>query len=37
MHYVKASKSRMKQFNQCVEQVGGIDTSIGLRSDCITR
>ena len=27
----------MKLFFQCVEQVGGIDTSIGLRSDCITR
>ena len=27
----------MKLFFQCVEQVGGIDTSIGLRSYCITR
>ena len=37
VHYVRASESRKKQFFQCVEQVGGIDTSIGLRSDCITR
>ena len=37
MHYVRASESRKKQFFQCVEQVGGIDTSIGLRSDCVTR
>ena len=36
-HYVRASESRMKQFSQCIEKVGGIDTSIGLRSDCITR
>ena len=35
--HVRALESRMKQFNQCVEQVGGIDTSIGLRSYCITR
>ena len=37
VHYVRASKNRMKQFSQCVEQVSDIDTSIGLRSDCITR
>ena len=37
VHYVRASESRKKQFFQCVEQVGGIDTLIGLRSDCITR
>ena len=37
VHYVRASESRMKQFSQCVEQVVGIDPSIGLRSDCITR
>ena len=37
MHFIRASESRMKLFFQCVEQVGGIDTSIGLRSDCITR
>ena len=37
VHYVRVSKSRMKQLSQCVEQVGGIDTSIGLRLDCITR
>ena len=27
----------MKQLSQCVEQVGGIDISIDLRSDCIIR
>ena len=37
VHYVRASESRKKQLFQCVEQVGGIDTLIGLRSDCITR
>ena len=37
MHYVRASGSRKKQFFQCVEQVGRIDTSIGLRLDCLTR
>ena len=37
VHYVRASESRMKQFFQCVEQVGGIDTSIGLISYCINR
>ena len=37
MHYVRPSESRMKQFSQCVEQVGGIDTLIGLRSDCTTK
>ena len=37
VHYVRVSKSEHKQFFQCVEQVGGIDTSIGLRSDCVTR
>ena len=37
MYYVRASESRMKQLSQCVEQVGGIDTSISLRSECITR
>ena len=37
MHYVKTSDSRMNQCFQCVEQVGGIDTSICLKSDCITR
>ena len=37
VHYVRASENRKKQFFQCVEQVGGIDTSIGLRSDCVTR
>ena len=33
VHYVRASKSRKKQYFQCVEEVGGIDTLIGLRSD----
>ena len=37
VHYVRASESMMKQFSRCIEQVGGIDTSIGLRSYCITR
>ena len=37
VHYVKASKSRKKQFFQCIEQDGEIDTSIGLRSYCVTR
>ena len=37
VHYVRASKSRKKQYFQCVEEVGGIDTLIGLRSDCVTR
>ena len=37
VHYVRASESRLKQFSQCVEQVGGIDTSIDLRLYCITR
>ena len=37
VHYVRALESRKKQFFQFVEQVDGIDTSIGLRSDCVTR
>ena len=37
VHYVRALERRMKQFSQCVEQVVGIDTPIGLRLDCITR
>ena len=37
VHYVRASESRKKQFFECVEQVGGIDTSIGLRFDYVTR
>ena len=36
VHFERASESRMKLFFQRVEQVGGIDTSIGLRLDCIT-
>ena len=35
--YVRASESRMKKFSQCVEQVGMIDTSIGVISNCITK
>lgn len=35
--YVRALGSRKEQFFQCVEQVDGIDTSIGLKSDCIAR
>ena len=35
--YVKASKRRMKSFLECVSQVGGIDTKIGLRLDVCTR
>ena len=37
VHYVRASESRKKQFFQCVEQVVGIDASIGLISYCISR
>lgn len=37
VHYVRASKSRKRPFFQCVKQVGGIDTFIGLRSNFITR
>ncbi|CAL0304985.1 unnamed protein product [Lupinus luteus] len=35
--YIKVSESRTRQFFACVALVGGIDTSIGLRSDCVTR
>ena len=35
--YVKASKGRMKSFHECVSQVGGINTKIGLRLDVSTR
>ena len=37
VHYVRASKSRKEQFFQCVKHVCGIDTSIGLRSNCVSR
>ena len=37
VHYVRTSESRMKQFSQSVEQVGGIDTPIGLILDYIIR
>ena len=35
--YVKISEGRMKSFLECVSQVGGIDTKIGLRLDVCTR
>ncbi|KAF7820895.1 zinc finger BED domain-containing protein RICESLEEPER 2-like [Senna tora] len=35
--YVKASEARMVSFNECVAQVGGIDTGMGLRLDVSTR
>ena len=35
--YVKASEGRMKSFYECVSQVGGINTKIGLRLDVSTR
>ncbi|KAF7815103.1 zinc finger BED domain-containing protein RICESLEEPER 2-like [Senna tora] len=35
--YVKASEARMISFNECVAQVGGIDTGMGLRLDVSTR
>ena len=35
--YVRGSESRMKQFCQCVEEVGGIDSSVGLCLDVSTR
>ena len=35
--YVKASEGRMKSFHECVSQVGGINTKIGLRLDVSTR
>nr|GLL41695.1 zinc finger BED domain-containing protein RICESLEEPER 2-like [Ipomoea trifida] len=31
--YAKSTESRMKKFQECVVEVGGIDTSIGLRLD----
>ena len=37
VHYVRASERRMKLLFQCVEQVGGIDTSIDSRLNCITK
>ena len=36
VYYVRALESRKKQFLQCVEQIGGIETSICFRSDCVT-
>ena len=35
--YVKASEGRMKNFLECVSQVSGINTKIGLRLDVCTR
>ena len=35
--YVKASEGRMKSFCECVSQIGGINTKIGLRLDVSTR
>ncbi|XP_075475592.1 zinc finger BED domain-containing protein RICESLEEPER 2-like [Primulina tabacum] len=35
--YVKGSETRMKKFQECVQAVGSIDTSIGLRLDVSTR
>ncbi|XP_054816849.1 zinc finger BED domain-containing protein RICESLEEPER 2-like [Prosopis cineraria] len=35
--YVKMSESKMKTFRKCIQQVGGIDTSIGLLLDVPTR
>ncbi|CAK8576547.1 unnamed protein product [Lathyrus sativus] len=37
VHYVRASESRTIQFFNCVNNVDGIDTSIGLRTDTPTR
>ncbi|XP_031105158.1 zinc finger BED domain-containing protein RICESLEEPER 2-like [Ipomoea triloba] len=35
--YVKGSEGRMKKFEECINAVGNIDTSIGLRLDVVTR
>lgn len=35
--YVKGSDTRMKKFQECVQAVGNIDNSIGLRLDVCTR
>ncbi|XP_058785011.1 zinc finger BED domain-containing protein RICESLEEPER 2-like [Vicia villosa] len=35
--YVKVTESRRLQFHECVSNVGEIETTIGLRSDCVTR
>nr|GME04505.1 zinc finger BED domain-containing protein RICESLEEPER 2-like [Ipomoea batatas] len=35
--YAKSTESRMKKFQECVVEVGGIDTSIGLRLDMPVR
>jgi len=37
VNYVRASESRTIQFFNCVNNVEGIDTSIGLRTDTPTR
>ncbi|GAU36169.1 hypothetical protein TSUD_274470 [Trifolium subterraneum] len=35
--YVKVTESRTLAFFECVKNIGDIDTTIGLRSDCVTR
>ena len=35
--YVRVTESRTLLFSECVRNVGDIDTTIGLRSDCVTR
>jgi hypothetical protein len=35
--YVKVTEGRTLAFFECVKNVGDIDTTIGLRSDCVTR
>ena len=35
--YVKVTESRTLAFFECVKKIGDIDTTIGLRSDCVTR
>ena len=37
IRYVKAYEARMNLLKQCVQQVGGIDTSVGLQLDVVTR
>ncbi|CAL5207197.1 unnamed protein product [Lathyrus oleraceus] len=35
--YVKGSEGRMKKFKECIELIGGIETSVGLSYDVSTR
>lgn len=37
MKYVRASESRMKKIKECIERVGGVDTSASLCLDVPTR